>query len=509
MRHLMLDIARLHEAFGHPVRRVPLTPDEVNDAEGCEELQQRLLMRLRLVAEEFFELVEGALGLGGSYRSWYTEATMAMELMLKEWQSDYDYNAIETADALTDLVVVIVGMALELGIPLDRTWNEVQRSNMAKAGPDGKVTKREDGKVLKPEGWTPPDIKTIMQSDPPLPTRGEVKLSRAVILAQTRVGTIDDALTPLVRELIPRLQADLAVLHNALVVDEAMGRFVGEGSVSDDFDAPMELRPSKRCTCDDFCDYPCPVHHRENELQNEVIEQRNATNMLHFLLERENTLRVIEEAVRSFGGSDRVFNAAGFAGSARELSGIQYTLDGNVVRALMRLTGFASPLAGGAHLKAATLQETRAAKSEPHEVRTPSTHKELGEYEQSEYTERKARVIADLQEQEAQVLSPQKPLDKLVQKVGNWLRWRKSLGGLAPSTVAQRLVQDRMLTYVRNAYQEYEAERKKQEQQRCIRCGKFPVECDCLEVDKDLFRHVEEAKEELKQKSNPDGWKNE
>ena len=36
-------------------------------------------------------------------------------------------------------------------------WNEVQRANMAKVGLGG-VKKREDGKVLKPDGWTPPDV---------------------------------------------------------------------------------------------------------------------------------------------------------------------------------------------------------------------------------------------------------------------------------------------------------------------------------------------------------------
>ena len=30
-------------------------------------------------------------------------------------------------------------------------------------GLTGKVIKREDGKVLKPEGWTPPDIKSILR----------------------------------------------------------------------------------------------------------------------------------------------------------------------------------------------------------------------------------------------------------------------------------------------------------------------------------------------------------
>ena len=42
-------------------------------------------------------------------------------------------------------------------------WDEVARSNLAKISPDGKVHKRGDGKVLKPEGWTPPNIKDIIK----------------------------------------------------------------------------------------------------------------------------------------------------------------------------------------------------------------------------------------------------------------------------------------------------------------------------------------------------------
>jgi predicted HAD superfamily Cof-like phosphohydrolase len=45
------------------------------------------------------------------------------------------------------------------GYKVDEAWAEVARSNLAKIDPTtGKVTKRADGKVLKPEGWTPPNL---------------------------------------------------------------------------------------------------------------------------------------------------------------------------------------------------------------------------------------------------------------------------------------------------------------------------------------------------------------
>jgi predicted HAD superfamily Cof-like phosphohydrolase len=46
-------------------------------------------------------------------------------------------------------------------------WAAVQCANEAKAieQPDGrrKVVRREDGKILKPEGWTPPDIEGVLR----------------------------------------------------------------------------------------------------------------------------------------------------------------------------------------------------------------------------------------------------------------------------------------------------------------------------------------------------------
>ena len=62
-------------------------------------------------------------------------------------------------DALIDILVVTVGAIHSLGVDAEGAWNEVMRSNLAKIdSATGKVRKREDGKVLKPEGWTPPEL---------------------------------------------------------------------------------------------------------------------------------------------------------------------------------------------------------------------------------------------------------------------------------------------------------------------------------------------------------------
>jgi predicted HAD superfamily Cof-like phosphohydrolase len=71
---------------------------------------------------------------------------------------------VEALDALIDILVVTIGAIHSMGADAEGAWNEVMRTNFAKIDPEtGKVRKREDGKVLKPEGWTPPDLVPYMK----------------------------------------------------------------------------------------------------------------------------------------------------------------------------------------------------------------------------------------------------------------------------------------------------------------------------------------------------------
>lgn len=66
---------------------------------------------------------------------------------------------VEQLDACMDMIWVILGYCRMKGYKVDQAWAEVARSNLAKISPTtGKVIKRADGKVLKPDGWTPPNL---------------------------------------------------------------------------------------------------------------------------------------------------------------------------------------------------------------------------------------------------------------------------------------------------------------------------------------------------------------
>ena len=68
--------------------------------------------------------------------------------------------SVEQLDALIDILVVTIGAIHSAGFDAEGAWKEVMATNFAKVDREtGKVRKREDGKVLKPVGWVPPDLK--------------------------------------------------------------------------------------------------------------------------------------------------------------------------------------------------------------------------------------------------------------------------------------------------------------------------------------------------------------
>ena len=116
------DVLAFHRAVDNPIEVTPRIPHK-----------ERIYLRARLIHEEVNEEL----------------------LPLLEMRSS---DLVAIADAIADSMYVLIGTALEYGIPLPQIWNIVQATNMAKVDPvTGKVRKREDGKVLKPKGWQPPE----------------------------------------------------------------------------------------------------------------------------------------------------------------------------------------------------------------------------------------------------------------------------------------------------------------------------------------------------------------
>jgi len=93
--------------------------------------EQQYAMYIKLIDEEHQELLE---------------ATLAED-------------PVEQLDALIDILVVTIGAIHSMGADAEGAWKEVMMTNFAKIDSEtGKVRKREDGKVLKPVGWMPPEL---------------------------------------------------------------------------------------------------------------------------------------------------------------------------------------------------------------------------------------------------------------------------------------------------------------------------------------------------------------
>lgn len=137
-------VRQFHETYALPI---------VTDGPNAH--RPRLPMRMSLIAEEFTELVTAAYGkAAGEQISAAFERAVDLD--------DESRDIVEISDALADLVYVIYGMALELGIPMADVLAEVQASNLSKLGADGRPIYREDGKVLKGPHFFNPDIPRVL-----------------------------------------------------------------------------------------------------------------------------------------------------------------------------------------------------------------------------------------------------------------------------------------------------------------------------------------------------------
>jgi predicted HAD superfamily Cof-like phosphohydrolase len=75
------------------------------------------------------------------------------------WDAEAVSDDVEEIDACFDMIWVIIGYMLSRGWDCNKIWDEGALSNLRKIDKETrKVLKREDGKILKPEGWQPPDF---------------------------------------------------------------------------------------------------------------------------------------------------------------------------------------------------------------------------------------------------------------------------------------------------------------------------------------------------------------
>lgn len=147
---------RFMRAAGQPIPDVPAIPRF-----------DTIALRIKMLVEELSELCE-AVGFEDGLEGYldivssYSADAAITEIAHAEESGRIDL--VEMVDAFLDIVVVAHGGVLETAGPeaAEAAAAEVTRSNLDKIV-DGVVQRREDGKILKPNGWVGPDIAGVLQ----------------------------------------------------------------------------------------------------------------------------------------------------------------------------------------------------------------------------------------------------------------------------------------------------------------------------------------------------------
>ncbi len=138
-RGVPAQVREFQHAIGVAVPNKPMVPDD----------DEIVRMRMALVTEEFFELVDATFG---PLNIFIQLAKLHMDHAVKTAPLYPVLRAV--ADALADLDYVVEGTRLAFGINGKPIAAEVHRSNMTKIG----APRRADGKILKGENYSPPNI---------------------------------------------------------------------------------------------------------------------------------------------------------------------------------------------------------------------------------------------------------------------------------------------------------------------------------------------------------------
>lgn len=85
--------------------------------------------------------------------------TLIQEEVAELFEAMFNNEGLGVIREMCDILYVVYGLADSMGIDIEPFFEEVHKANMKKSG----GPTREDGKVLKPEGWQPPNLERVYQ----------------------------------------------------------------------------------------------------------------------------------------------------------------------------------------------------------------------------------------------------------------------------------------------------------------------------------------------------------
>lgn len=107
--------------------------------------------RLRFLNEELHEYIEAGLNLDSAIKA-------GDDAEITHWLE-------QQLDALMDLCYVAIGTGYLQGFDMSTAWIRIQRANMAKVRAEHASQSKRGSHydVIKPDGWTPPDHKDLVE----------------------------------------------------------------------------------------------------------------------------------------------------------------------------------------------------------------------------------------------------------------------------------------------------------------------------------------------------------
>jgi predicted HAD superfamily Cof-like phosphohydrolase len=115
----------------------------------------------KMILDEMLELFSTQFGSAEakSILSGFLANAKELPLMPSATEADKLEQIAEQGDAFVDMWYYSLNAACKKGINLSSIFNLVHAANMAKRDPaTGQFLKRADGKIIKPQGWTAPDV---------------------------------------------------------------------------------------------------------------------------------------------------------------------------------------------------------------------------------------------------------------------------------------------------------------------------------------------------------------
>ena len=91
--------------------------------------------------------------------------TLGQEELDEYMEAAVDNDIVETLDSFADQLYILIGSIVKHGMQdmIVPAFKLVHENNMRKLGPDGKPIFREDGKIIKPEGFEKVELKTLFE----------------------------------------------------------------------------------------------------------------------------------------------------------------------------------------------------------------------------------------------------------------------------------------------------------------------------------------------------------